>query len=698
MNRNLKRMLLAFFMSASSFTATVFWFNSGKQIAENSDREPVASLSESLNDVQRKPVQRVIWESVSKNDSLFAGEAIRTASDADAKILLVKSGTLIHLEADSLIVLEENAKGISLDFLEGNISVAAAEGAADGDLTLKAGAGEINLKNADVSLSKQQSGEVNMAVYKGQAELQQGQQKIVLDKEKTATMSDKGLELDKDRLQILWPRAGESVLLNLSKGEKLDVKFKPLPAGYKVSAEWGPSRNKLSPLELSAAGESGKISFDGKSGKWFLKLTGTSDNPDQPQLASLVISVDVGAQTAPSPMEPTAQDPVVTEGGAPVAFRWMNRHQYESQILEVASDAKFKNIVSKKVFNDATMSHTEPLAEGVYYWRVTGFLKAQGKTQPLVSTITRFSVQATWKMDPPALTAPADQQRLAFSDVQRDGVRLKWQAPSGVKRFKVLVQGKDGKTIAERELEATVIKLAGLKPGHYQWTVSSLNTEDHSARPSQTYHFDVEDLAKMEWNDSAAVYEYPSSQPSLRVQWKPVAEAAGYRYYVKPVDSDTVPAWRQTQEVFFEAALPRDGEYVTAVEAVDANGQPLAQSAARTMGIKQRMLLPAPRWAKGTPETLEADGNGDLSFSWEEVPGADHYIMNVETELGKPVSEKNISRTTASLNGLHPGVYKIRLRSVDSLQRPGTSNKARPMTVPATSGITAPKFKKMKVK
>src|SRR6185437_15575918 len=104
------------------------------------------------------------------------GEAIRTAPNADAQLFFMKSKTTVHLDPDSLIVLEKNNSGLSLDFLQGNMFVQSSAQGHDG-LTLKTGNGEIKLKSADLSLSKAQNGHVQLEMHRGVAELQQGSKK-----------------------------------------------------------------------------------------------------------------------------------------------------------------------------------------------------------------------------------------------------------------------------------------------------------------------------------------------------------------------------------------------------------------------------------------------------------------------------------------------------------------------------------------
>lgn len=702
MQRNLRRLTIALFISASGFALTQLWFNSGAKNLRNANQKPLASLSETTNDVKRKPQKRVIWESVSKNDDLYPGEAIRTSANGSAKIKLVKSGTVIHLDPDSLVVLEESGSGLSLDFLQGNLFVQSASSKGSEDLTLKTGQGEIKLNSADMSLSKDQGGQVSLEVYKGQAELQQGSQKMSLEKDKSATLGEKGMTIAKDRVQILYPQAGDSILLNLMKAEKLDVAFKPLPAGYSVAAEWGQNRNNLKVVGTPVNGDAGKIVLQGKSGKWFLRLTAQSTDPALPPLNSIIVPVNIEPKSPPSLVEPTAQQPVIKpEKDAPVVFRWVNRHQLQSQILEVATDAQFKNVKVKQTLEGDEASFVSPLADGTYFWRVTGFLKMKQKTEALMSPVVKFSAQSTYEIKPPILVWPADQQRLSYSDAQKSGVTFKWQAPAGLNTFHTLVEKKSPegwKPLIDKDFETLTTKLTDPSSGTYQWRVSTLDPKGGASKPSAVYTFIIEEMPKLEWAAQPSVYEYPTPTPTLHAQWKPLVSAASYRYRIAAKSNTNEPAWEPTKQNVFEANLPADGEYEATVEALNAKGQTIAQSEPKTFTIKRKPLLPAPQWAQNTPESLKADPKGNLSFGWDPVEGAKHYLMILESEDGKVVEKKEISRTTASYSRLKPGQYKVKLKSVDTLQRPSEDSSTKELYVPSLSDIKAPKIKNMKVK
>jgi hypothetical protein len=579
-----------------------------------------------------------------------------------------------------------------------------------GGLTVKTANGEIEVKSADMSLSKQKNGNIDLEVHRGEAELKQGSKKTALNKEKSAELSAGGVSVLNNRIQLLNPQAGETLLLNLAKGEKLDLAWKPLAAGYTVTAEIGKTRGTLEKVAgLSATGESGVLSLNSKPGSWYLRIAATSENAAQPRILSAVIPFVVQPKSAPLLIEPRDNASILkTAPGAETVFKWVARHKYLSQVLEIASDPAFKKIAHRENFSgedaDAS-SFSTALVDGTYYWRMTGFLKFKNKSESLSSKAAKFVVNSKWEILPPTLLSPANQQHLSYLDSQKSGVPLKWQIPQGVDRVKVEVQQKSGdgwKAINEHETETAAFRVNELKPGLYQWRVSSLDSKGGEPKVSAFNQFTVEEMPKIEWSESQSPleYEYTTPTPTVRGQWKPLAGApATYRFKVaaegEGLENEN---WQNTKQTLFESSVPAEGRYLAQIEALNAKGSILGQSDVKTFVVKHRPLLPAPQWSATTPEVLKGDGKGNLSFAWEQVEGAERYLMILESLDGKVVDKREVSRTTASLNRLHPGEYNVRLQAIDGLKRPGPPGEKRKVEVPEKSDIRAPKIKAMKVK
>lgn len=703
MSRNLRRMLIALIISATCYALTWVMFGP-KRDADGTGQPVVAMVEDSTNEVQRKPMKRVIWENISKSDELHAGEAIRTSSNSEAKLKISKSHAVIHLEPDSLVVLEENDKGLSLDFLQGNMMVA---GGGE-ELTVKTGSGEIKLKSADMSLSKDANGQVNLEVLKGQAELQQGSQKVSLDKDKAATLSEKGVSVSKDRLQVLSPQANESVLLNLIKGEKPTVVWKALPTGYRVTVDTGPTRTQFTRTMLAAApGETGSMSFAAKPGKWFLRLNAETNDPKLPKLGSVVVPFIVEPKSPPALLDPQENAALLRKDpDDPVTFRWMARHEFESQVLEVANDPMFKNSKVKQTLPGDVKTFGATVPDGFFYWRVTGYLKVKDKLEALSSSGVAFGLSSNWDVKPPRLLTPVQQQHLSFMDVQRNGgVNLKWQATPGVTKFHVTVTRKTDagpKTVLDQSGETALAKVIDPPTGVYSWKVAAIDPKDETEKVSEVFEFTIDELPPLEWVETNPDhnFEFSTPTPTLQAEWKPLPTTpASYRYRVvaegQPIEDGK---WLQTKQTMFDIGLPQEGRYQASVEALNSKGQAIAATDVRTFAIKSKPLLPPPRWATDAPDTFKSDPKGNLSFGWEQVDGAKNYMMVLENEEGQVLEQRAVPRNTASLSRLKPGQYSVKLKSVDNNQRPGPLGEAKKITVPNLSDIRAPKIKTMKVK
>jgi len=385
-------------------------------------------------------------------------------------------------------------------------------------------------------------------------------------------------------------------------------------------------------------------------------------------------------------------------------LRWVNRHKFQSQVLEVATDAQFKNSKTRENLAGDASTFAAKLDDGAYFWRVTGFLKIKDKNESLSSLPGAFSVLSKLDLKPPVLISPANDLRLSFIDAQKSGVQFKWQAPKGIENFKLTVELKNEKGWSPaftQESATPQVRVSDLKPGSYRWTAASVDPKGGESKAAIPFLFTVEEMQKIELTEKTpGEYEFHSPTPSLALNWKPLATPPSvYRYKVvsdnKPMAEE---AWHTTRQTTFDIPVAAEGKYQVIVEAINAKGLMFAQSDLKTIEVKRRPLLPAPQWASTTPPVLKSDSKGNLTFGWEQVQGAQRYLMILESPDGKVIDQKEISRNTASLSRLKPGQYQVHLKSVDDFKRPGLDGSKRKLEVPNASDIRAPKIKAMKVK
>lgn len=710
MQRYWKRLLLALFMSSSCFLGTVIWYRSGQQVHRNhGDKKPIARLSESINEVQRKPLARVIWETITQNEELYAGEAIRTSTASEAKILFLKTGAIIELEPDSLIVLEESEDGLALNFLQGNMFVKSGGSGGVQGLKLKSGESEIALNNADLSLSKSEQGAVDLEVFGGSAQLTQGNKQLMLGKNQAGTLGEDGLDVAKNRIRILHPLPGEPVYIDPNARQPVSFKWDQLPEGYTVALEVGPDRSKLTPLGESTPASSGEILSPLKVGKSFWRLVAKHSDPNQPEMKSQIFPVDVLAKSPPLVLEPEKDSVVAVNQLEPkTKFRWVSRSHYDNLVVEVAKDPALKQkILQQPLDPKLSFAELEIKQSGVYYFRLTGFMKIKDKLEPVSSPIQKFQLQVGVDVVPPKLKSPMPRQTITYNQILNSGLNLSWESVLGIEKYHVHIEkeAKDATTVPvmDKVVVTNPLRLTALEPGIYKWWVQSIGPEGKTSENSEIRFFKVDEMPRVDWVQGPEPEEflYYTANPSFMVQWeKGSSETTAWQVRYAP-EGELTPEtpWKKQDTPVLKTYVDKPGAYHIEVEALNKEGKAVARSTVKTVVVQEKPLLPAPQFAQELPEVLKSDRRGNLSLKWTPVEGAQKYKIEVlNPENGEVIEERVSERNVASLTRLKPGQYKVKVKAVDRHNRDGNLSEDKALEVPKTSDIQAPVIKKLKVK
>ncbi len=708
MNRYAQRLLIAFLISSGCYTFTYLWYqNVSDSSRSRTQQNPVAKLSRAINDVQRKPLARVIWEEITLNEDLYAGEAIRTSAASEAKILFLENGTEVELEPESLIVLERTDDGIALDFLKGNLLVKSKKGTEGStSIKLKTGDNEIQLNDADLSLSKSDKGKVDLEVFSGTAELRQDGKSTVLDQSKSGTLDDKGLKMNKSRLQVLSPIPGTPVYIDPAKKEKLPLVWQKTPQGYTVYVERGRDRGRLYRNQhLTSPGEAGNIEVPTKVGKFFFRLIAVPADTTKPELRSHIFPVDILAKSPPVLLQPEKnQQIIIKRNQTKLKIKWISKNLFENMVVEISKDPGLRQKVLTEPLNPKlTFGEVEFQQQGPFYMRITGYMKTNNKTEPLSSPVIPFTVKKGVDLIPPQLRSPAPDQRLTFQQVHEQGLFLSWENVPGIKNYKLRIQNSKKKMIVDRVVNTNPLRLNDILPGKYRWSVASLGPEDKLSKYAKLRTFTVEEMPRILWVNGSDMsqYFYWTQTPHLVAQWqRNVKDVRSWRVRFATEGAVISDAqWQPTSVPMVKMQVHQDGIYDVEVEGLNEEGQVVARSSRKSFTIAPQALLPAPQFAKSLPETLKADRRGNLAVEWTQVKGAKHYKLEVLSSDGeRVVSESKVQRTTASLKKLPPGNYKITVKAIDEYDRDGESTEAKALDVPKKSAIRAPKIKKLKVK
>lgn len=698
MSKFTKRILLAAGISASGFAATFGWYY---LTATNSfgsrGSKPVARIVTFVNEVQRKPVTKLIWQPISENEILYAGEAIRTGVDAEAAIEFLNSKTRIDLDPDSAIVLEESTTGdLALNFISGNMNIKSDEASGSG-LTLKSGGKNIALGKSEVNLGKAEGQDLNLQVLKGSAQVDVNGKTITLDESKSMS-GDKIIE-------VLQPNSEVPIYIDPNIRELVDFKWTPLNEAYQVTVEVGPTRNSLKPVPGAIAqGNLGTMKVAMKMGRIYYRLVAKSTNPALPALESPTFKNSVFAKTPPTLLEPENEAAVAVNLQQPtLRFAWTTPSDFEKAVFEISSEPTMKKIVLTKEIKNTSEFFLDIKTPGKLYWQVSGYLK--GIPEPVKSSVFSFNLQVNKELPAPIITSPLANEKVPFDRIKENGLPFEWQSVPGVIGYILNVKAKDASMKIEPievKTKLSKVKVKGLVPGDFEWTVTSVSRTEKS-KPSTPTVFALTELPTLQWADNKTEDDqyYLSLRPTAAFKWlKGPAGTAKYKIRYTPdgqaFTSESFSKILGEQNI--EIEFPKDGKYLVEVEALTNKGDPLARTPRRTLRVLPAPLLPAPLFADSLPQQIEASKRGLAEIQWNKVQGANEYVLSVKTTDGEKLKEYRFNQVAGALKGLMPGDYKVSLKSVDEHGRQGPEGEERILRVPATSDMRAPKVKGFKVK
>lgn len=677
MSKTMKRLLTSLVLSVACAAGTEFWYKRGLGGGiDYGNKPPIARITEYSNDVTRRPLRRLIWQSLSQNDNLFAGEQIRTRENSVATIELLDSGTVIELEAGSLITLEKNDGKLALDFLEGNLFVKGGEG---GDLSLKTGGKEIAVGGAELSLGKGANGQVDMQVFKG---------------------SVNGMQAAVDPFDITGPAPQAEVFVLPDVKDAIAWEYKKvLEPRYQVRLETGKARDQLKPQAVASL-KSGKIASALPPGEHFWRIVAFDPAKPDDQIVSNVYKLKVSVKRPPVPLAPEKEAHLaLLAGEQTVKFKWANPGKLERLVLETAESKDFKAGYKSVPIDSKEEFDFEVPKAGSYYWRVTGYLKKS--SEAVSSEVQHFNTTLDKTVRAPTLELPLNAAKIQGDDKKPLNVTFGWKPAPGAAQYRLILIDKTKKT--EKELVAASPQFVAekLEPGLYDWKVYSVGADQKKSPVSETWSFSISRLPQITWKTAEKEnYFYFTEKPELQVEWNasPVP-AKSYRvFYRHAEDAPDLVAKQNTGGPLFHGFVPKPGAWTMTVEAMNEEGVAVARSEEKTVEVQLAPLLAAPIFGEQVTNPVKANRRGNMEVSWKSIAEAVAYQVELLDGKGRAVKSATVNGTKVSFEKLKPGNFEVRVQAIDKAKRRGVASESRDVVVPDSSDVRAPKVMKIEVK
>lgn len=597
MKKQWKRLLVAALSSSSVFAVTWYWYQStGNTNSSYGNEKPLAYVGKVVEDIQRRPASRLLWQLVNTGEPLYNGEAIRTSEKGEVRIQFVDSDRYLDLEPESLIVIKKSQGEIALDLMEGSLFVNAKAGGDNKDapgLVLNSANGKVDLSQASASLSKGKGNSVDVQVLEGKASI------------KGSDGKSKDLTSATTEIKIITPLPQKPIAMDAEAPQPVQFQWSGFPANTQVSLWIGSSRKLLKEIAKSEINQS-QLSANLPFGRHYWKLVGTT--PDGKNVAeSTIYKSEVLARYAPTVVFPLSDAEIpATTTPFDVTFKWQKGEDTSQTTLEVWKDATLKQKLTSKSFTADEAFTLPALNAGTYYYRMGAYFTDSDK--PILGKVQKFTVKPAEQVKVQAeiipvqvnFTMPEAQYSQYF--VQNPKLGLSWKADKiehvNSYRVKLLEENADPSSATSLEVKDLNVQAPVTKPGRYIASVEALNKDGQvvGTTTSQPLTLAVLPLLKSPQLVPAEGNLQAAADGKTQLEWNPVEGAKEYWLVIRKQGKELKRSKYTNTTTSLKNLLP--GEYELELSAMDTHGRSSEVGPIRKLLVPDKSGLKAPTLKK----------------------------------------------------------------------------------------------------
>ena len=605
-----KRLMWAALLSCTGFGATFTWYYLTKSKTHiNENEKPLAFVGKTVEEIQRRPATRLLWQEIGTGDALFNGEAIRTSEKGEVRIQFAEGDRYLDLEPESLIVIQQSKGEIALDLMEGSLFVAAAKEGSENSgtaLVLNSASGKVDLSKASVNLSKSAGKAVDVHVLEGTASIKgkDGRDKI-MKSGSTGNLGANSTNFNKADLQILSPNLGKIQYVDPDDNENLIFQWKGFPANAKVFLHTGASRKEMKEWTriTSVTPDSFKTSLP--LGKPFWKLVAKDPITQKIVGESSVFRADVQPRYAPSVVFPVANAKIPTpKAPFDMSFKWQKGDETARIVLEVAKDPQLKQKIATQNFSTEESFTLPGLAEGDYYWRMSSYY--EGSNKPTTGKIQKFTVTKLEEniipLDPVQIVWTVPEDKIQFY-LDEPKLGLSWSGTRNKDisfyRMKYFEESEDSAMARTIEIKETKSETKLERPGRYIASIEAVDKDGVVIGTSQPRKIAVAPLPllappkllPLEGNLTAA------NDGKTELKWEKIEGAKEYMLTISNKEGKELKSLKYTQnQTALKNLMP--GEYQIRLTAVDQHGRASDAGEVRKLIVPDKSNLKAPTLKK----------------------------------------------------------------------------------------------------
>ncbi len=616
--------------------------------AKPSTGEVIGTVESFVNDVKSRPAVTPVWDEVEGKQELRQRDHLFTAG-ASRVGLVLKDGTRLDVEEQSLVVVELEPRGSLLDIRKGLVYIVPGRSDVDVAFLVNGVRGSVAAGESEAIVSVGADGTADVTVLKGSAKIGEGAESRTIGGRETGTVSREGRLGEVKRLAVSLGLPAWNAEVDVGAGGAAEFSWELGEPLRDARIELARDSMFTDVVRSQAVSGSSASVAAPPTGPLYWRVRGTKAQSGE-AVVSDVRKVSI-IRYVPPELRAPREGEVFVHGrpggsGAGAVFDWQSASGSRSATLEIASDAAFATVVHRA--DAARPPLAVKLADGAYYARIRG-VYAAGASSPWGEAVT-FSVAPLPPLSAPMAEAPEDGRQVRFAGKETVPVAFAFRSPGApLKRLVVEISDRpDFETLVDTV--SSIRAAASWTPsaaGAYYWRS---RLEDPLGRTSG--YSEPRKLAvlaavvlppSLEAPADAALM--PASGAPQRRTFRWTSQSAGARVRLEIARDaafrDTVLS-RDTEDTSFVWDAPEPGSFHwRIVEGPD--GETPVPSAPRRVEVIEKPRLRAPVLTPKSDVIIEPDNQG--GFRWHHVlfPVAYAAGSGVRAEIVWPVVENAVS-------------------------------------------------------
>ncbi|MDR1588476.1 MAG: FecR family protein, partial [Treponema sp.] len=404
------------------------------QTLSRQNEEPVGIITYKYKAVQRRFVDRLLWDRLQRESPVYNGDFIRTEDLSEATVFF-SGGGIVDLAENSLIQIFARDSAPQLQVSEGGVSV----NARNSDFVISSGGNTVTVDSgAVVSTRTNPGGTLGLWVNEGRAVVSTAEGVHEAQAGSALSLNQDGNVDSAPLTAVLSPRPGARLISRRQSGLSVEFAFKPV--NY--------NNAELTRLEISASRdfeekilsrelEAHRLVVELPPGLWWWRaypVKGPQDKAPASAAAGKLAVLYVSPPTLYAPAD--GQVFVFRANHPPVRYRWSeasDAHAAQYYLLEVADNPDFRQPELRTQIRGSSALSSQA-GPGRWYWRVTPGFPAEYEGQPEASEVFSFVMEQRDEFPAPSLTAPAEGSLISIAR-NREDLWFSWKSSAELESY-----------------------------------------------------------------------------------------------------------------------------------------------------------------------------------------------------------------------------------------------------------------------